>query len=261
MEYENPFEVEAIPRRVMPLIFVVDTSGSMGGAKIASVNQAVRETLSELGEISRNNSDAQIKVGALEFSSGTSWMYPQLEDSESFQWQDLSASGMTSFGAALTELNAKLSKTSGFMSEPTGLRAPALILLSDGEPTDEYTYPLEKLKGNSWFKVAVKVAIAIGDSANKQPLIDFTGNPECVISVHDVNQLKKIIRAVSLTASMVASQHSSTLNTASQSTDDALTNQAAQSITAQIQNDQSLQGVDQGTSTANAGTDNWGGQW
>lgn len=27
----NPFEVEAIPRRVMPLIFMVDTSGSMGG--------------------------------------------------------------------------------------------------------------------------------------------------------------------------------------------------------------------------------------
>lgn len=257
----NPFEVEAIPRRVMPLIFMVDTSGSMGGAKIAAVNTAVREALNEVGEISKNNADAQIKVGALEFSSNAQWMYPQLEDSESFQWQDLQAGGLTSFGTVLNELNNKLSKSHGFMSEPTGMRAPAIILLSDGEPTDEYKHALEKIKGNNWFKIAVKVAIAIGDDANKDVLAEFTGNIEAVITVHDIPQLKKIIRVVSVTSSMVASQSSSV---GSAQTDNGTTPvvadpnaQVIDNIQNTIKSDSSLAGVDQGVSTTNVGTDDW----
>ena len=258
----NPFEVEAIPRRVMPLIFMVDTSGSMGGAKIAAVNTAVREALNEVGEISKNNADAQIKVGALEFSSNAQWMYPQLEDSESFQWQDLQAGGLTSFGTVLNELNNKLSKSHGFMSEPTGMRAPAIILLSDGEPTDEYKHALEKIKGNNWFKIAVKVAIARGDDANKYVLAEFTGNIEAVITVHDIPQLKKIIRVVSVTSSMVASQSSSV---GSAQTDNGTTPvvadpnaQVIDNIQNTIKSDSSLAGVDQGASTTNVGTDDWG---
>ena len=258
----NPFEVEAIPRRVMPLIFMVDTSGSMGGAKIAALNTAVRDALNEVGEISKNNADAQIKVGALEFSNDAQWMYPQLEDSESFQWQDLQAGGLTSFGAALNELNNKLSGSHGFMSEPSGMRAPAIILLSDGEPTDDYGHALEKIKGNNWFKIAVKVAIAIGDDANKDVLAEFTGNIEAVITVHDVEQLKKIIRVVSVTSSMVASQ-SSTVGPAQAGNGttpvvpDPQT-QAVDGIKNEIDNDPKLTGVDQGASTTNAGTDDWG---
>lgn len=259
----NPFEVEAIPRRVMPLIFMCDTSGSMGGAKIAAVNTAVREALNEVGEISKNNADAQIKVGALEFSSNAQWMYPQLEDSESFQWQDLQAGGLTSFGTALNELNNKLSKSHGFMSEPSGMRAPAIILLSDGEPTDEYQHALEKLKGNPWFKIAVKVAIAIGDQdTDKNVLAEFTGNIEAVITVHDIPQLKKIIRVVSVTSSMVASQSSSV---GSAQTDSGTTpvavdpnTQVIETIGEKIGSDDDLTGVDQGASTTNAGTDDWG---
>lgn len=60
MTTNDPFAIDAVPRRVMHLIFLVDTSGSMSGAKIASLNTAVREALNDVGEISRNNSDAQM---------------------------------------------------------------------------------------------------------------------------------------------------------------------------------------------------------
>ena len=257
----NPLEtVEAIPRRVMPLIFMVDTSGSMGGAKIAALNTAIRESLNEVGEISKNNANAQIKIGALEFSSDAQWMYPQLQDSESFQWQDLQAGGLTSFGAALNELNNKLSKSHGFMSEPKGMRAPAIILLSDGEPTDEYKHALEKIKGNKWFKIAVKVAIAIGDDANKDVLAEFTGNIEAVITVHDINQLKKIIRVVSLTTTNVVSRPSVGSDQTGNGTTPVVVDpqtQVVDDLQNTINTDSTLTGVDQGASTANAGTDDW----
>ena len=144
MEKNNPFELDAVPRRVMPLIFLVDTSGSMDGAKIASLNVAVQESLKDVGEISKNNSDAQIKVAVLEFSNGTQWMYPQPIESEAFKWQDLQASGLTSLGAAYSELNEKLSKSHGFMAEPTGSRAPAIILLTAGQ--QEYPHWYRRLR-------------------------------------------------------------------------------------------------------------------
>ena len=198
MNTSNPFDFEAIPRRVMPLIFMVDTSSSMGGAKIAALNTAIRESLNEVSEISKNNCDTQIKVAALEFSNDAQWMYPKMTDSESFVWQDLQAGGLRSLGAAIDELNNKLSKTHGFMSEPHGMRAPVIILFTDGEPTDDYKHALEEIKNNEWFKVALKIAIAIGDDANKDVLAEFTGNIESVITVHDISFLIKAIYKAAL---------------------------------------------------------------
>ena len=259
MEVKDPFALDAIPRRVMPLIFVVDTSGSMAGEKIASVNTAVRETLNDVGEISKNNADAQIKVAALQFSSGAQWMYPQPMESETFKWQDLEASGITSLGAAYAELNEKLSRSHGFMAEPTGSRAPAIILLTDGQPTDEWKHPLAKLKNNPWFKAGVKVAIAIGDeSTNVSVLEEFTGDKEAVITVHNVDQLKKIIKTVSVSASLVASQSASvgvSANGGSAPAD--AQSQVVADVTSAIQGDDDLKKVDQGGSTANAGTDDF----
>lgn len=208
----DPFAPEVLPRRVMPLIFMVDTSGSMLGAKIGSLNAAVREALNEVSEISKNNADAQIKVAALEFSSGASWMYDKLIEAESFQWQDLQAAGLTSFGAACEELNQKLSQSHGWMTEPTGTRLPAIILLSDGGPTDEWKHALDKLKGNPWFKNGCKIAIAIGDDADKDVLTEFTGNVEAVLEARNVDQLKMLIKTVSATVSKVNSQSASAVN-------------------------------------------------
>ena len=55
----------AIPRKTMVLFFLVDTSGSMSGEKIGSLNDAIRETVPDLNDLSINNADAAIKIAAL----------------------------------------------------------------------------------------------------------------------------------------------------------------------------------------------------
>lgn len=246
-------EVDEAPRRTMILFFIVDTSGSMSGDKIGSLNVAIQEVMPYIQDISTNNADAQIKVAALEFSSGTEWMYPQPAEVESFQWRDLEAGGLTSLGEAYTELNDKLSASHGFMKEAAGSFAPAIILFSDGEPTDDYKRSLEKLRNNNWFKAAIKVAIAIGNDANQQILAEFTGNSEAVLTVHNKEQLKKIIHFVSVTASQVASSHSSVGKDAPETKQD----ENVEKITEAINNDPTLEGVDTGTEVT-GGNDNWG---
>ncbi|MDR2596128.1 MAG: VWA domain-containing protein [Treponema sp.] len=235
-----------IPRRTMVLFFVIDTSGSMDGSKIGAVNTAIEEVIPAIREVSDENADAQIKISALEFSSGARWITSGGPvEADQFRWNYLNAEGVTDFGAACKALNDKLS-TKAFMQEATGSFAPAVFLLSDGEPTDDWTRELAVLKKNNWFKAAVKVAIAIGDDANKDVLKEFTGTMEAVLETHNAATLKKMIKFVSVRASQVASKSSNVNDTANDLGDEqkqqelnANLNEFAQEIAAAPDNDQS----------------------
>ena len=201
-------DVVEVPRRTMVLFFLVDTSGSMYGTKIGTVNTAIEEIIPELKDLSENNADAEIKIATLAFSTGAKWINSQPISAENFKWDHLEAMGSTDLGEACKQLNEKLSKNA-FMSEATGSFAPAIFLLSDGDPTDNYKYGLDKLKENNWYKKAIKVAIAIGDDVNKDVLEEFTGNKEAVITVHAPEILKKWIQFVSVRASEIGSKSAS----------------------------------------------------
>lgn len=191
------------PRRVMTLFYVVDTSGSMYGRKIGTVNNAMEEAIqSDLPEISAANDDAEIRVAILKFSTDCEWITPQsgpvpIED---LFWNDLVAGGLTDLGHACHELNQKLSRTE-YLKSQTGAYAPVILLFSDGGPTDDWQSGLRELKQNNWFKHAIKIAIAVDDDADKQVLAEFTGTPEAVIEAKDKNTLKALIRKVSVRAS------------------------------------------------------------
>ena len=246
--------VDEIPRKVLTLFYLVDTSGSMSGSKIGALNTAVRETLPIVNEISKSNSDSKIKIAVLEFSSGCEWMYPTPKDVEDFEWVDLDAGGLTSMGEAYEILSDKLSQSHGFMQEATGSFAPVILLLSDGVPTDDAEHGLQKLQANKWFKVATKIAIAIGNETYTQALVDFTGNEEAVLTVHTIDELKKIIRMVSVTASRVNSKTTSVGVDAPSKADETVN-----SIQKDISNDPTLAGIDVGTSNQSNSTDDWSG--
>ena len=196
-------ETIEIPRRTMTLFFLIGTSGSMDGCKIGAVNESMREVLPMISDISAANPDAEINVAVLQFSKGASWIYKEPRPASDFEWNDLSAAGASvDLGEACRELNRKLSKN-GFMKSASGSYAPAIILLLDSEPTDDFEAGLAELKKNGWFRVAIKIAIAIGDDANKEKLAKFTGTSETVFSVHNIDALNKMIRIVAVTSSQV----------------------------------------------------------
>lgn len=205
----------SVPRRTMTLFFLIDTSGSMSGNKIGAVNDAIVNVLPMLEDISASNPDAEIKVAALEFSNGTKWLYNEPKSVEDFKWIDVQAGGLTSLGEACVELNSKLSR-SGYMKSASGSYAPAIILLSDGGPTDNFDGGLQTLQGNNWFKNAIRIAIAIGDDADLNVLSRFTGNSEAVIKVQNIDALKQIIRIVAVTSSQIGSKSSSAGDTSKQ---------------------------------------------
>lgn len=231
---------ESIPRRKMTLFFMIDKSGSMCGSKIGSVNDAIENVLPMIGEISDENPDAEINVAALEFSTDTRWLYDEPKDAKEFIWQQVQAEGLTSLGEDCKDLNKKLSRKGGFMSSPSGCYAPAIILLSDGGPTDNFEAGLRELQTNSWFKNAIRIAVAIGDDAAMDVLKQFTGSLEAVIKVHNIDALKKMIRVIAITSSQIGSKSTS-------ATDISKQEQVVQEITEAVKD---VQGAETGAAPA-----------
>lgn len=200
-------DAQSIPKRIMPVFFLVDTSGSMDGKNIGAVNSAIEEIIPDLRHLSESQADSEIRLAVMQFSSGCEWVTPSLMALDSFDdWVPLQAGGLTELGQALEELNNKLSKN-GFLersSASSGYYAPVIILLTDGEPTDDYVNPLKKLQENKWYQSALKIAIAVGE-ANKEVLKRIVRNIELVINVDDISQLKKVIRFIAVTSSQIAS--------------------------------------------------------
>ena len=195
-------EITPSPRKVMTLFYIIDTSESMSGSRIGTVNGAMEECRDLLKEIAKANDDAEIKVAVMQFSSGCYWITGpngaiNLED---WNWEDLQAGGITDFGAELIELDKKLSRKA-FLNSQTGAYAPVILLFSDGGPTDNWEKGLNQVKENNWFKHAIKIAIDIESGADKSVLEAFTGNSEAILDAKDQSTLKKMIHKVSVRAS------------------------------------------------------------
>ena len=166
----------ATPRKALPIFYLLDTSGSMYGTPIGTLNSAMGETMEALKDLAKSNADAQLKIGVLEFNSSVRWKNPGgLQDVEDFFYEDLEAGGMTCMGDALKELNSKLSRHA-FLDSIAGNLMPIIIVMSDGYANDEYLKPLEEIKKNRWFKRATKIGFAIGDDADLEMLAKIVGD-------------------------------------------------------------------------------------
>lgn len=192
-------------RRVLPVFYVLDTSGSMEGEPIERLNAAMEETIVILKDLAYHNGDAQVKVGVLSFNTEVRWMQPEgPEDMEDFVWEPLSAGGLTRMGAAVSELNRCLAPDE-FLRSSTGCLMPVIIFMTDGYANDDYVTALNEALQNKQFKYATRVGFAIGRAPDVDMLAQLTGSPDAVICTDDLDQFSMLIKFVSETATKVAS--------------------------------------------------------
>lgn len=195
----------ALATRPLHFIWIADCSSSMSGSKIQALNFAIRDAIPHMQRVAAENVNAQVFVRAIAFGSRAAWHVADPTPAETFQWFDLEPNGMTAMGAALTLLAEALD------IEKMGTRAlpPVLVLVTDGQPTDDFQAGLRKLMHQGWAKKAVRLAIAIGEDAQYEPLVAFTGNPEMVMSVSAPEQMMGYVKWVSTVAVQSASNPAS----------------------------------------------------
>lgn len=192
--------------RPLHFFWVVDCSGSMWGEKIGVVNNAIQSVLPEMMDEAADNPNAQLMVRTLKFSTGASWVTENPVKVEDYTWEDLEAGGVTDLGKAFELLAGQLDvKQMGDRALP-----PVIVLLSDGQPTDDYKKSLAKFQKLPWAKKAVKIAISIGQDADDDVLLEFTGNRELVLQANNAKMLAKMIKWASTAISAVSAGASNT---------------------------------------------------
>ena len=199
-----------LSRRPLHFIYMCDCSGSMrASSKMQALNQAIRQSLPEMVQVSQQNPEAQILVRVLSFADQAVWHLgtPTPVDQVLQQWRDLEAGGLTAMGEAMKQLAAVL------RTPPMDQRAlpPVLVLISDGAPTDDVLDGLRTLMAEPWAAKAVRLAIAIGHDADLEVLQQFIGtdigrNTRRPLQANDSNTLARYIQWASTAVVGAASQ-------------------------------------------------------
>jgi uncharacterized protein YegL len=158
----------------------------MNGEKIQQLNTAIKEALPAMRKVADENPNATVLVRALRFSSGAQWVNIDPTLVEDFKWFDLDADGVTDMGKALSMVADELK------IPPMTDRAlpPVLVLISDGQPTDDFDSGLKKLMDQPWGKKAVRIAIQDGRTRTDQGLHHrwTSGCVPCLRSCQHCNQ-------------------------------------------------------------------------
>jgi uncharacterized protein YegL len=175
--------------------------------KIQALNNAIREAIPHMQKVADENPNAQVLVRAIKFSNGAQWHISQPTPVEDFKWTDLGAEGVTDMGKALSMVAEQLK------IPPMTDRAlpPVLVLISDGQPTDDFNGGLNDLTDQPWGKKSVRIAVAIGADADYDVLQKFIDHPELKpLQANNpealVRHIKWVSTAVLKSASAPASQ-------------------------------------------------------
>lgn len=192
-----------LAQRPLHFIILADCSGSMASdGKMRALNAAIQEALPHLVDVADGNPHAELLVRCIAFSTGAKWHVERPTPVDEIQWQDLTSGGYTDLSAGLDLLRSVLTVP------PMESRAlpPAIVLISDGMPTDDYLDSLQRLEAEPWGARSVRVAVGIGRDADHEMLVRFMGDADAEpVRANNPEDLVAAIRWASTHVSRVAS--------------------------------------------------------
>ena len=181
--------------RPLPVIVLADVSGSMSiNGKIEALNDAIKTMVASFAE--EDPGRAEIHVGVIAFGKGGARIHQPLRPSTGIQWETVAAGGNTPMGAAF-DLVVKMIEDPAQV--PGRAYRPAIVLISDGEPTDDWEEPLARLLSSERAAKASRFVLGVGDDADPAMLAKFLADPAArVYSAHEARQIKNFFRWVTM---------------------------------------------------------------
>lgn len=154
----------------LPVILLLDVSGSMKGDKIQSLNKSVEEMVASFADQTKR--EVEIQVAAITFGSEVKVHLPYTPASD-IKWAPLSADGATPLADALVMAKEMIEDKA---TTPSRAYRPAVVLVSDGEPwpkTQPWERALANFIGNGRSAKCERYALGIGSEADESVLEKF----------------------------------------------------------------------------------------
>lgn len=192
----NPADFVVEEPKSIPVLLLLDTSGSMSGNNIDNLNKAVKTMIESFKNA--ETMETYIKLSIITFGIEIN-LHTELTEVSKINFQPLSAAGATPMGAAFKMAKAMIEDQTIFKSRDY---RPTIILLSDGEPTDDWKTPLNDFINNGRSSKCDRMAISIG-GIGREPLDKFIeGCTNPLFFAEDaaklIDEFKKITMSVTL---------------------------------------------------------------
>ncbi len=190
-------EVSNNQRRQMPVILILDTSGSMNyNGGIESLNRSVRGMLSDFKHL--RAASVQFCFAVVTFGGDTAQVYQEYIALENFShnWNDMSASGLTPLGDALDKAKQIIEDKSQL--SPRAYR-PTVILISDGYPTDDghWEESMRKFTKEGRTSKADRFVVTVAGAAT-DVLSQFVDNPKThLFNAENASDILEFMRFIS----------------------------------------------------------------
>jgi uncharacterized protein YegL len=193
----DPSKFTAPKAKPLPVILLLDVSGSMSGDKIRNLNDAVRDMLNTFSDT--ENGETEIHVAIITFGAQVK-LHQSLASASTIQWQDLSADGMTPLGTALQMAKAMIEDKDVV---PSRAYRPTVVLVSDGGPNDTWEKPLNAFISDGRSAKCDRLAMAIGADADEAVLGKFIeGTSNQLFYAENAKQLRDFFKFVTMSVTI-----------------------------------------------------------
>ena len=171
----------------------------MSGEKIVTLNKAVNEMIESFKTAGQG--EVEIDIAVISFGDGGATYDIPLQSVKSVEAVfGLNASGMTPMGAALRMAKDLIEDKSMIPSK--GYR-PAVVLVSDGAPNDDWEGPMREFVSNGRSSKCERFAMAIGTTEADAVLNQFlSGTENKVFRADQATQIRDFFKFVTMSVSV-----------------------------------------------------------
>lgn len=207
----NPdnYQVEFAEEKCMPVVLLLDVSGSMDGDKIHRLYESVKTMVDTFASHSRKEEIAY-KVAIITFGSQVKCHTRYTDAKYLNNLQRFIASGRTPLGAAL-----KMAK--GMVEDRDETKSlwykPAVVLVSDGEPNDDWEDPKRKFIEEGRSSKCQRISVAIGNDADEDMLKSFVSNSDFFFKADDASKIAGAFEKVTMSVMADAVTQKGEVNT------------------------------------------------
>lgn len=193
----DPSQFTAPAAKPLPVILLLDVSGSMQGEKIRNLNAAVKDMLDTFRD--SHSGEVEIQVAIITFGAQVALHQP-LASAASISWHDLSASGGTPLGTAFKMAKAMIEDKDVV---PSRAYRPTVVLVSDGRPGDSWKESLKAFVSDGRSSKCERMAMAIGADADEGVLGEFiAGAAYPLFYAENAKQLRDFFKFVTMSVTI-----------------------------------------------------------
>lgn len=190
-------DIEPVQARTLPVILLLDTSGSMHGDKIEVLNESVSEMIAELTSVDAGHGFITLTVIA--FGGEAASIIERNVPVGSISFTPLKASGRTPMGQAFTLARELVEDRDEISSRSY---RPTIALVSDGQPVPALDDELQALVDSDRGSKSSRFALAVGADADREMLARFASNGN-VHEASEATEIRHFLQWVTNTVSQV----------------------------------------------------------